>query len=100
MLQLIIHLLFTDLHQRMFIRKKTILFYFVFFLRQLEEAQRLTRRMDDCFSFEIIDMTTTHVILPEDDPQMILTLDLFLVFISGWFIFLPGIILVLKLVKY
>jgi len=56
--------------------------------------------MDDCFSFEIIDMTTTHVILPEDDSQMILTIALFLVLISGWFIFLPGIILVFKLVKY
>lgn len=41
--------------------------------------------MGDCFSFEIIDMTTTHVILPNDDPKMILTLDLFLALIYGWY---------------
>ncbi|CAF4504863.1 unnamed protein product, partial [Rotaria sp. Silwood2] len=50
---------------------------------QLEEAKRLTRRMGDCFSFETIDMTITHVILPDDDPQMTLTIDLLLASIYG-----------------
>jgi hypothetical protein len=54
--------------------------------------------MGDCFSFETIDITTTHVILPDDDPQMILTLELFFALISGWLVFsfeikLIGIIL-------
>jgi len=56
------------------------------FSRQLEEAKRLTRRMGDCFSFETIDMTTTHVILPDDDPQITLTLDLLLALIYGWLV--------------
>jgi len=43
--------------------------------------------MGDCFSFETIDITTTHVILPDDDPQMILTLDLLLALIYGWLVF-------------
>jgi hypothetical protein len=61
------------------------------FYRQLEEAKRLTRRMGDCFSFETIDMTTTHVILPDDDPQMTLTLDLLLALIYGWLVFIQFI---------
>jgi hypothetical protein len=56
------------------------------FYRQLEEAKRLTRRMGDCFSFETIDMTTTHVIIPDDDPQITLTLDLLLALIYGWLV--------------
>ncbi|UJR16500.1 hypothetical protein I4U23_003402 [Adineta vaga] len=59
---------------------------FVFYEFQptlLEEAKRLTRRMGDCFSFETIDMATTHVILPDDDPQMTLTIDLLLSLIYG-----------------
>ena len=40
--------------------------------------------MGDCFSFETIDMSTTHIILPNDDPQMPLTLDLCLALIYGW----------------
>ncbi len=56
------------------------------FSRQLEEAKRLTRRMGDCFSFETIDMTTTHVIIPDDDPQITLTLDLLLALIYGWLV--------------
>ncbi|CAF1079355.1 unnamed protein product [Adineta ricciae] len=49
----------------------------------LVEAKRLARRMGDCFSFDTIDMTTTHVIIPEDDPQMRLTIDLLLALIYG-----------------
>lgn len=50
---------------------------------QLEEAKRLIRRMGDCFSSENIDITTTHVILPDDDPNTTLTLELFLGLIYG-----------------
>jgi len=50
---------------------------------QIEEAKRLTRRMGDCFTSETIDMTTTHVILPNDDPHMTITLDLILALIYG-----------------
>ncbi len=82
--QLIIHLFFMDLHLRTF--KRVQIFHFLIFFRQLEEAKRLTRRMGDCFSFETIDMSTTHVILPDDDPQITLTLDLFLALIYGWFV--------------
>ncbi|CAF3632054.1 unnamed protein product [Rotaria sordida] len=57
--------------------------FYGFTSTQLEEAKRLTRRMGDCFSFETIDMTITHVILPDDDPQMTLTLDLLLASIYG-----------------
>jgi hypothetical protein len=46
----------------------------------------MTRRMGDCFSFETIDMTTTHVILSDDNPEMILTLDLLLGLINGWLV--------------
>ncbi len=42
--------------------------------------------MGDCFSFETIDMTTTHVIIPDDDPQITLTLDLLLALIYGWLV--------------
>ncbi len=52
--------------------------------RQIEEAKRLTRRMGDCFTSEIIDITTTHLILPNDNPQMIIKLDLILALIYGW----------------
>lgn len=31
-------------------------------------------------------MSTTHVILPDDDPEMTLTLDLFLALIYGWLV--------------
>ncbi|CAF2527036.1 unnamed protein product [Rotaria sp. Silwood2] len=55
----------------------------VLFCRQLEEAKRLTRRMGDCFTSEVIDLTTTHVILPNDDPHMTITLDLILALIYG-----------------
>ena len=44
--------------------------------------------MGDCFLFETIDMTTTHVIVPDDDPQMILKLDLLLALIYGWYVFI------------
>jgi hypothetical protein len=47
--------------------------------------------MGDCFSFETIDMTTTHIILPDDDPQITLTLDLLLAFIYGWLVFIESI---------
>ncbi|CAF0731809.1 unnamed protein product [Adineta steineri] len=50
---------------------------------QIEEAKRLTRRMGDCFTSEIIDITTTHVIIPNDNPHMTITLDLILAFIYG-----------------
>ena len=60
--------------------------FFGFTSTQLEEAKRLTRRMGDCFSFETIDMTTTHVILPDDDPNLTLTLELFLGLIYGWLV--------------
>ena len=54
------------------------------FSRQIEEAKRLTRRMGDCFTSEIIDLTTTHIILPNDDPHMPITLDLILALIYRW----------------
>lgn len=54
--------------------------------RQLEEAKRLTRRMGDCFSLETIDISTTHVIIPHDDPQLKLSLEFFLALIYGWFV--------------
>ncbi|CAF1213380.1 unnamed protein product [Rotaria sordida] len=57
--------------------------FYGFTLTQIEEAKRLTRRMGDCFTSEIIDLTTTHVILPNDDPHMTITLDLILAFIYG-----------------
>jgi hypothetical protein len=60
---------------------------FFLFLKQLEEAKRLIRRISDCFSFEEIDITTAHVILPDDDPQMTLTLYLFLELIYGRLVF-------------
>jgi hypothetical protein len=60
--------------------------FYGFTSTQLDEAKRLTRRMGDCFSFETIDMTITHVILPDDDPQMTFTLDLFLALIYGWLV--------------
>ncbi|UJR29953.1 hypothetical protein I4U23_017500 [Adineta vaga] len=50
---------------------------------QIEEAKRLTRRMGDCFTSEIIDITTTHIILPNDNSQMMVTLDLILALIYG-----------------
>lgn len=56
------------------------------FFRQIEEAKRLTRRMGDCFTSEMIDLTTTHVILPNDDPQLTITLDLILALIYGWLV--------------
>jgi hypothetical protein len=43
--------------------------------------------MGDCFTSEIIDITTTHVILPNDDPHMTITLDLILALIYGWLVF-------------
>ncbi|CAF3581314.1 unnamed protein product [Rotaria sp. Silwood1] len=58
-------------------------FFYGFTLTQIEEAKRLTRRMGDCFTSEIIDLTTTHVILPNDDPHMTITLDLILALIYG-----------------
>ena len=61
--------------------------YSLEFFRQLEEAKRLTRRMGDCFSLETIDISTTHVILSNDDPQLKLTLELFLALIYGWFVY-------------
>lgn len=54
--------------------------------RQIEEAKRLTRRMGDCFTTEIIDLTTTHVIVPNDDPHLPINLDLILALIYGWFV--------------
>ncbi|CAF3310274.1 unnamed protein product [Rotaria socialis] len=57
--------------------------FYEFSSPQLEEAKRLTRRMGDCFSFETIDMTITHIILPDDNPQMTLTLNLLLALIYG-----------------
>lgn len=39
--------------------------------------------MGDCFSSETIDMTVTHVILPDDDPQMPLSIDLLLSTVYG-----------------
>ncbi|CAF0844875.1 unnamed protein product [Adineta steineri] len=57
--------------------------FYQFQLTQLDEVKRLTRRMGDCFSTDTIDMSTTHVILPDDDPQISLTLDLFLALIYG-----------------
>ncbi len=42
--------------------------------------------MGDCFTSEIIDLTTTHVILPNDDPNMTITLDLILALIYGWLV--------------
>lgn len=42
--------------------------------------------MGDCFSYELIDMTTTHIILPDDDPQIVLTLEVYLAFIYGWLV--------------
>jgi hypothetical protein len=62
------------------------LFLLLLLYRQLHEAKRLTRRMGDCFTYEMIDITTTHVILPNDNPQMIITLDLILAFIYGWLV--------------
>ena len=52
--------------------------------RALEEAKRLTRRMGDSFSFESIDLSTTHILLPNDDPQLPISLELLLGAISGW----------------
>jgi hypothetical protein len=54
--------------------------------RQIEEAKRLTRRMGDCFTSETIDITTTHVILPYDDPHTTITLDLILALVYGWLV--------------
>ena len=84
--QRIIHLFSMDFNPRMCCHKEYDLLgnTTTLFSRQLEEAKRFTRRMGDCFSFETIDMTITHVILPDDDPQMILTLDLLLASIYGW----------------
>lgn len=65
-----------------------LLFVYFTFRRQLEEAKRLTRRMGDCFSFETVDMTITHVILADDDPDLELTSDLFLALIYGWLVFI------------
>jgi hypothetical protein len=42
--------------------------------------------MGDCFTSETIDITTTHVILPNDDPHMTITLDPILGLIYGWFV--------------
>ena len=42
--------------------------------------------MGDCFSLENLDISTTHVILPNDDPQLKSTLELFLALIYGWFV--------------
>ena len=72
-----------DLHRRKFNERHYPTANLVF-QSQLDEAKRLTRRMGDCFSFESIDMSTTHIILPEDDAQMPLTLDLCLALIYGW----------------
>lgn len=88
----IIRLFFMNFHHRMLNELFFNIFLSIIFVslllwfssRQLEEAKRLTRRMGDCFSFETIDMTITHVILPDDDPQMTLTLDLLLALIYGW----------------
>jgi hypothetical protein len=57
-----------------------------FFFRQIDEAKRLIRRMGDCFICETIDLTTTHVILPKDNPHMTITLDLILALIYGWLV--------------
>jgi hypothetical protein len=71
--------MFVYLNQN-FLNKK----YFSF--RQIDEAKRLTRRMGDCFTSEMIDLTTTHVILPNDDPHRPITLDLILALIYGWLV--------------
>ena len=42
--------------------------------------------MGDCFTSEIIDITTTHVILPNDNPHMAITLELILALIYGWLV--------------
>ncbi|CAF1275067.1 unnamed protein product [Adineta ricciae] len=57
--------------------------FYSFTSTQIEEAKRLTRRMGDCFTSDIIDITTTHIILPNDDPRMTITLDLILALIYG-----------------
>ena len=40
--------------------------------------------MGDCFTSELIDITTTHVILPNDYSHTTITLDLILALIYGW----------------
>jgi hypothetical protein len=42
--------------------------------------------MGDCFTSETIDITTTHVILPYDDPHTTITLDLILALVYGWLV--------------
>lgn len=42
--------------------------------------------MGDCFTSEIIDLTTTHIILPSDDPHMMIKMDLILGLICGWLV--------------
>ena len=42
--------------------------------------------MGDCFTTEIIDLTTTHLILPNDDPHLNINLHLILGLIYGWFV--------------
>jgi hypothetical protein len=42
--------------------------------------------MGDCFISEIIDITTTHIILSNDDPRMTIKIDLILALIYGWLV--------------
>ena len=63
-------------------------FHRLFLSRELEEAKRLTRRMGNCFTCETIDLVTTHVLLPDDNPNRPMTLDLILALIYGWSVFL------------
>ena len=42
--------------------------------------------MGDCFSFDIIDMTTTHIIVSDDDPHISISLDFVLGLIYGWLV--------------
>jgi hypothetical protein len=42
--------------------------------------------MGDCFTSETIDISTTHVILPDDNPYMTITLDFILALIYGWLV--------------
>ncbi|CAF3223272.1 unnamed protein product [Rotaria socialis] len=57
--------------------------FYGFTSTQIEEAKRLSRRMGDCFTSEAIDLTTTHVIVPNDDPHITITLDFILALIYG-----------------
>lgn len=41
--------------------------------------------MGDCFALENLDITTTHLILVDDDPQLNINIDFLLGILSGWF---------------